>query len=150
VIIACVGSLITGAFVWRSRVAPDLEWTDPTQLPPTREAPAFVSSEAPPGSEYYIEPLIARGHARFVLEKLAQIMDNDRSYRNVRLGQLQLQAVAVTPTLGFEDDLVFQVRTDPERVEVWSGSRVGVGDFGTNRERIEELRAQLQELILVK
>lgn len=57
----------------------------------------------------------------------------------------QLEAVATTPLLGFEDDIVIRVLSgsDGTVVDMRSASRLGVSDLGVNGERV---RGVLQEL----
>lgn len=150
VFLVCALISLTAYGVWKSKNATDLEWDDATRLPEVRPAPACVSSELAEGTEQYIAPLHCRGSAEYVLEKLAEILRQQRNYRHVRESEDQVQAVAVTPWLGFEDDIIFQVRHEPERLAVYASARVGVTDFGANRRRVEELRKTLRELQLVK
>ncbi len=148
--ITCLGVSVTTLLIWKSRTQEPLDWQDLTRLPVAETPPAAISSESDPSDPTHIEPFACRGYSKYALEKLEQILRQDHDYTNVRSQQNQLQAVAITPTLGFHDDLIFQARTDPERIEIYSSSRVGIGDMGANRKRIEELRETLRELILVK
>ena len=52
--------------------------------------------------------------------------------------------VFTTPWLKFKDDLILIIRPNGT-VDVRSSSRVGYYDFGTNRRRIELLRAALAD-----
>lgn len=52
-------------------------------------------------------------------------------------------AVATTRVLGFRDDVEFLVRPGDDWIRVRSASRVGQSDLGTNRTRVESLRADL-------
>lgn len=54
-----------------------------------------------------------------------------------------LYCVISTRYLRFRDDLEFLVDHKNEQIEVRSASRVGMYDFGVNRERIELLRKSL-------
>lgn len=45
--------------------------------------------------------------------------------------------------LGFVDDVEFQLDPDARNIHVRSASRLGRGDFGVNRARIEAIRARL-------
>lgn len=58
----------------------------------------------------------------------------------------RVEAVARTPVLGFEDDVVIRVREDGtgSRVDMRSASRLGRGDFGANAERIRSFLADLK------
>ena len=53
----------------------------------------------------------------------------------------RIEAVARTPILGFRDDVVVRVRSDPDgaRIDIRSTSRYGRHDFGTNASRVVAL-----------
>lgn len=55
-----------------------------------------------------------------------------------------VQAVAITPLMRYRDDV--QLWFDPvaNLVHVRSSSRVGYGDMGANRARVEKLRAAME------
>jgi uncharacterized protein (DUF1499 family) len=54
-----------------------------------------------------------------------------------------LQAECSSALFGFVDDLELQLRGSEGRIAVRSASRVGYGDLGTNRRRVEQLRTLL-------
>jgi uncharacterized protein (DUF1499 family) len=54
-----------------------------------------------------------------------------------------LHAECTTPLMRYVDDLELELRAEAGIVAVRSASRVGYGDMGANRDRIEELRAAL-------
>ena len=54
-----------------------------------------------------------------------------------------LHAVCRTPR-GFADDVEFRLHPEEGVIHVRSASRVGIGDFGVNRKRVEALRERLQ------
>ena len=45
--------------------------------------------------------------------------------------------------MGFVDDVEFYLDNDAQTIQVRSASRLGESDLGVNRQRIEEIRAQL-------
>jgi len=47
--------------------------------------------------------------------------------------------------MGFVDDLELQLRPQDALIAVRSASRLGYGDLGANRRRVEALRAALAE-----
>lgn len=57
----------------------------------------------------------------------------------------QIEAVAISPLMGFRSDVVIRVRSTAKgaRVDMRSASRYGTYDLGTNAERIESLLADL-------
>jgi len=56
-----------------------------------------------------------------------------------------LAATYSTPLFGFVDDLEVRIDTARGQVQVRSASRVGRGDLGANRKRVERLRELLRE-----
>jgi len=57
-----------------------------------------------------------------------------------RTGDDYLYAVFTTPLFGFCDDVEFFVAADDGVVHVRSQSRLGYGDGGVNRKRVEAIR----------
>jgi hypothetical protein len=67
--------------------------------------------------------------------------------RRPEAGGLRLRYVAVTPMLRFRDDVDLLILPDGEersRVAVYSRSRIGLSDLGTNRRRVEALERRLR------
>jgi uncharacterized protein (DUF1499 family) len=60
-----------------------------------------------------------------------------------------IEAVARTPIMGFRDDIVVRVRSEPDgsRIDVRSSSRYGTFDFGTNAARVRLLMQDIEEAI---
>lgn len=54
-----------------------------------------------------------------------------------------LHAVCRTPR-GFADDLELRLDAEESAIHVRSASRLGIGDFGVNRKRVEALRQRFQ------
>jgi uncharacterized protein (DUF1499 family) len=61
-----------------------------------------------------------------------------------------LQAVFTTRLMRYRDDVEFQLDAGAGVIRVRSASRIGHGDMGVNRERIESIRAVLAERGLVE
>jgi len=55
-----------------------------------------------------------------------------------------LHAECESRIFGFVDDLELQLRAAEDLIAVRSASRLGYGDHGVNRRRVESLRAELQ------
>lgn len=60
-------------------------------------------------------------------------------------GGTYVHAVAITRVLRFRDDVEFLVRDSDDLIRVRSASRIGSGDLGTNRARVDDLRESLAE-----
>ena len=64
----------------------------------------------------------------------------------------KIEAVALTPIMGFREDVVLRVRADGEgaRVDVRSSSRYGPHDLGGNAARITRLLEEIDEILGVQ
>jgi uncharacterized protein (DUF1499 family) len=79
---------------------------------------------------------------------LAQVIAALAGYQGLTLVEEEggyLRYEARTPLFGFVDDVELHVRQEEGIVAVRSTSRVGHSDMGTNRRRVEEIRAHLRE-----
>jgi len=61
-----------------------------------------------------------------------------------------LHAECSSALMGFVDDLELQLRADRGEIAVRSASRLGYGDLGVNRRRVEALRQDLQRKGVVR
>ena len=61
-----------------------------------------------------------------------------------------LHAECQSALMGFVDDLELHAQPDAGRIDVRSASRLGYGDLGVNRRRVETLRANLRAQGLVE
>lgn len=61
----------------------------------------------------------------------------------------RIEVVFRTPVMGFRDDVVIRIRSDPEgaRIDLRSTSRYGRHDFGTNAARIASLAEDIEEAV---
>lgn len=57
-----------------------------------------------------------------------------------------IHAVARTPSYLFADDLEFLLDAERGRIDLRSASRLGMGDHGVNRKRIEGIRTEYERL----
>lgn len=107
------------------------------QLAPCKRSPNCVSSQANPSDlEHYIAPL--HGSMEAVRKAVASF---PRS-RIIRETEDYLYAEFRTPLMRYVDDVEFFF--DGMVVHVRSCSRLGRRDFGTNRKRVESLRALIE------
>lgn len=111
---------------------------------PVPSSPNAVSSLAPPDDTvHHIAPFAVVGEpeaffaaavqAALGMERTA-LITQDAGYAHITY---------TTPTLRFVDDLELRLDAAAGVVHVRSASRVGYGDMGLNRERVEALRARL-------
>jgi uncharacterized protein (DUF1499 family) len=105
-----------------------------------------------------IEPLIVTSTPQQAYDTAYQVMTK-RKWRildarapqaNRREGRIE--AVALTPIMGFREDVVLRVRADGEgaRVDVRSASRYGPHDLGGNAARITQLLEEIDEILGVQ
>lgn len=109
-------------------------------LPPCGTAPNCVSSQEA-REDFQVAPLVASATQwRALVDTLRSWDDWSVTFADERF----IQAVAITPLMRFRDDV--QLRYDAEAgvIHVRSSSRLGYGDMGANRARVERLRAALE------
>ena len=120
------------------------------QLMPPRDTPNSVSSQAPPdasrvlGYDPRIAPLRYTGDPAAAMQKLAALLASTPGCVVVTNLPGYIYAQATTRLLKFTDDLEFYLDASAGVIQVRSASRLGKGDLGTNRARIESLRARFE------
>ena len=117
------------------------------RLAPPKRTPNNVNSQvdknADPG--HYIEPLRYRGEARKAWEALQAIVNGMERVKVLKSEPNYLYAEFTTRLMGYVDDTEFYLDEKAGVVHVRSASRLGIRDFGVNRERIESIRAKLAQ-----
>ena len=135
--------------LWQGQAPDDLGLRNGRLKPPSMTANS-VSSQAGlwPGHPQHeaarIEPLALVGDGPATLQRLHDIVAAMPGARIVRFEGDYLRAEFTTPLMKFTDDAEFWLDREAGVVQVRSASRLGRGDLGTNRRRIEALRARLQ------
>ncbi len=108
-----------------------------SRFAPVPSSPNCVSSRADRGDrQHFVEPLPAVG-----VERVKQVMAELPRCELVEEEGNYLHYVVRTRFIGFKDDVEIEVEDDA--VHVRSASRVGYGDLGVNRKRVEALRQAL-------
>ena len=102
---------------------------------PVPDSPNCVSSRAPAtDAQHYIPPLqgvtVAQVKAAALAMPRTELVEEDGDYAHI---------VFTSALFRFKDDVELQQEGD--LVHVRSASRVGYGDLGANRKRVEALRA---------
>ena len=135
--------------LWQGRAPDDLGVRDGRLKPPSTTANS-VSSQAGlwPGHPQHeaarIEPLALVGDGPGTLQRLNDIVAAMPGARIVRFEGDYLRAEFTTPLMQFTDDAEFWLDREAGVVQVRSASRLGRSDLGTNRRRIEAIRAGLK------
>ena len=108
-----------------------------TQCPDT---PNCVCSEFVPDAVHYIEPLvISAGDAAQILVRLKSIIREMGG--SIQAEKTDYLAATFTSSIfRFVDDLEIRIDTGQKMIHLRSASRVGRGDGGVNRDRVESLK----------
>ena len=118
------------------------------RLKPPSDTPNSVSSQAelypthPQRAYASIAPLAFKGTGEQAVTSLAHILKNTDRGILVTQQPGYLYAQCSTALLHFTDDVEFWLDTSVGVVQVRSASRLGRGDLGANRARVEKIRAQ--------
>ncbi len=113
-------------------------------LMPCPSSSNCVATQADPADAgHHIAPIVFRTDATNAWAALVDAVG--RSERAVIVAERPgyLHAEFSSRVLGFVDDVEFQLDAGAKRIHVRSASRLGRGDFGVNRVRIEAIRARL-------
>ena len=105
------------------------------------DKPNCVNSEFESDTAHYVEPLVyAQQDSAQVMGRLKGVIVNMGG--KVEKEESTYLAASFTSSLfRFVDDLEIRVDTDQNTVHLRSASRVGYGDNGVNRKRVEQLKS---------
>jgi len=112
-------------------------------LPPCPDKPNCVSSLAP-DADHRAEPYRLAGGVDWAAVRAAVAAMPRTAIVEERPGYLH--AEATSRIFRFVDDLELLRSASGDRIDVRSASRVGYGDMGVNRERVEALREKLAKI----
>lgn len=100
---------------------------------------ASLSYDSEPGMAIGLTPRSAIANLKQIIESMPRtnIIKEDEDY---------LYAEFTSKIMGFVDDVEFYVDPEANAIQVRSASRLGESDLGVNRERIETIRAKINEL----
>jgi uncharacterized protein (DUF1499 family) len=105
-------------------------------------SPNAVSSQSA-GGYHLIAPLAYKGPQEQAMKALKAIIESTSDTRIVETKPDYLYAEYASALLGFVDDVEFYFPAGANIIHVRSASRLGYGDLGVNRKRIEAIRARL-------
>lgn len=121
------------------------------RLKPPAKTPNSVSSQAllypehPRRDFAQIDPLPLGGDGPATLARLRRIVESMPDAQVIKSDPDYLYAQFTTPLMKFVDDVEFWFDPAAGVVQVRSASRIGHGDRGLNRARIEAIRARLAQ-----
>jgi len=113
-------------------------------LPPCRDSPNCVSSQAQ-DAKHYIEPFKINGNPDEAWSELKKVLNSQSRMVITHETADTLHAEATSLVFQFVDDINVILDKHTNTIHVRSASRTGHSDFGVNRKRIETLRLQLQK-----
>lgn len=111
-------------------------------LAPCPDMPNCVSSRDLRAA-WRIEPLVFTGTPSAAKRDLENALNSMKGSRLIQNSNSYLHYEFRTPLFGFVDDLEFLCDETNKTFHVRSASRIGHSDLGTNRNRVEDLRARL-------
>jgi len=114
----------------------------PERLEPCPATPNCVSSQAERGSQR-VAPFATKASAAQTFSLLHRILRSMARVKIVEATDTYLHAEFTSLVFRFVDDLELLLDSDNDVVQVRSASRVGTGDLGANRRRVENLRRRL-------
>lgn len=103
--------------------------------------PNWVSSQVPASDAHHVAPLAVAGDPARAWQALEAAVGAEPRSRIVTRGPGYLHAEFASRALGFVDDAEFVLDREAGLIHVRAGARLGIRDFGVNRERVERLRA---------
>ena len=148
-VVAVVGAIGAGqAGVFRSSAPTDLG-VHGGKLKPPSTTDNSVSSQAalypdnPQRQAAHIAPLALRGDGPATVARIKSVVEAMAGAKVVKSDADYLYAQFTTPLMKFVDDAEFWYDPVAQVIQVRSASRIGEGDMGVNRKRIEAVRAAL-------
>ena len=93
----------------------------------------------------YVQPLPYAGEPGDAMTKVIAVLMQQPNCRIVTNTKQYIHAEFESPALGFVDDVEFALSISEQVIHVRSASRLGLSDFGVNRNRVRELREAFDE-----
>jgi uncharacterized protein (DUF1499 family) len=122
---------------------------DQGRLRPCPASPNCVSSFAEDAT-HRIAPLAIVGSPTAAWQGLVALLEEGPRIEIVTDDGSYLHAVFTSRIMRYRDDVEFLLLSDEGEIAVRSASRVGYGDMGANRARVEGIRRRLAERGLVR
>lgn len=116
----------------------------PSLSPNSVSSQAALSAGHPQLAYANIEPFRFNGDGEAAMSRLAALLEQTSRTLIVKRQPDYIYAQCKTPLLGFTDDVEFWLDRSAGQIHLRSASRLGRKDFGTNRARIEDIRARFQ------
>lgn len=149
VAVLAVLPVAAGRLGWLQGAPPSDLGVHAGRLKPPSSTPNSVSSQAAlypdhPQRDYAdIPPFTVQGDGPATLARIKAVISDMPGARVMTSESDYLYAQFTTPLLQFVDDVEFWFDPAANVIHVRSASRVGRGDLGENRRRVEEIRRRL-------
>ena len=149
IVVLAIGLVAAGQFGLLKGTPPNDLGVHDGRLKPPATSPNSVSSQAglypdhPRRVSAEIAPLALRGDGPATLAKIKAIVEGTDGAVVVKTEPGYLYAQFTTRWMKFTDDVEFWFDPVAGVVQVRSASRLGEGDLGANRKRIEAIRQRL-------
>lgn len=114
------------------------------KLPVCPNSPNCVSSQAA-DTGHFIAPFKIIGNVEDAWAALKNALVSQSRTVITSEAPGTLHAEATSLVFRFVDDVEAILDADAKLIHIRSASRIGYGDFGVNRKRVEALRSQLQQ-----
>lgn len=108
--------------------------------PPT---PNCVSSQANGDQQHYIEPIAYQSPDTYA--QITKILTAQKHLKIIKATDNYIYAQATSRLMGFVDDLEFYFQPMEQIIHLRSASRLGESDLGVNRQRLEQIKLQLNK-----
>jgi len=140
-LLVCAFSLIAGACAGTAPLHVGITQGGLAACP---DSPNCVSSDAS-DSAHRVAPFLLAVPPKQAWDAARKAVEALPDTRIVAESASRLHAESTSDLFGFVDDLELQLRPSQRLIAVRSASRLGYGDMGVNRQRVEMLRAALVE-----
>jgi uncharacterized protein (DUF1499 family) len=111
---------------------------------PCPSSPNCVSSQSQ-DADHRIAPLTYGDAPEVAFERLKTVVRSLPGTEVIAETDDYLYTEFTSALMGFVDDVEFFLNRDAGEIEVRSASRLGESDLGVNRQRIEQIRSQLNQ-----
>ncbi len=115
------------------------------KLAPCPDSPNCVSTQAAPDDSYHrMEPIPFTGSPADAQAKVLAAMESMPRSTVITTEPTYIHAEFRSALFRFVDDVEFVIDADTGLIHFRSASRLGYGDMGANRKRMDELAAKIQ------
>jgi uncharacterized protein (DUF1499 family) len=118
------------------------------RLAPCPDSPNCVSTQVSMADQqHHMEPISYDGPAASVVTHIAELIASEPRAELIASEGPYLHAVFRSATMSFPDDVEFYVDEAAGLIHFRSAARLGKGDMGVNRQRMERLSAALNAVL---